>query len=550
MSFINTSIFKNMAIKDANKEIIVTNTDNNNLSFHSSTSNDNVDTMSIGKILNKASNMDLEICSFNNNVLTPVLKINNSNQNCVITQNLNMSSKKIINLADPDDDGDAVNLSWFNTFTPTDLGDLEDVDSLYATRAWTQENTPITKRSYEDTESGLSSGDSQNNRDVCLEIGKWQSISTADSNVYPFTKIHPPNSSSGPWFNYVQDSSTTSYLGWAWGSDVINEIDSNKNSLFYGNVGIGAANPSYKLHVAGDIQCDSRLGVGTPYSHSSWSGGLKYPLYVGDARNEPSGGDYTSNVPYYIWMGQGNSTGNFGYGSNNPPTSISARFNGRIWISNTIYHTSDSRIKTNIVDVPDNLALEQLRTIPCRYYEYIDKLKRGSDKTIGFIAQEVKSIMPMAVSQEEDFIPNVFKVINCTWNSVNDKFSMSSTDLPNVSGILYKFYASNSTNASDASDEKEIILIGNSDNTFTFTTQYTNVFCYGSEVNDLNIVDKNKLFTLNFSATQEIDRIQQTHITEIASLKTTVSNLENKNIELENKINDLYSIINELKTKI
>ena len=37
---------------------------------------------------------------------------------------------------------------------------------------------------------------------------------------------------------------------------------------------------------------------------------------------------------------------------------------------------------------------------------------------------------------------------------------------------------------------------------------------------------------------------------EITTLKTTVSNLENKNIELENKINDLYSIINELKTKI
>ena len=217
MSFINTSIFKNMAIKDANKEIIVTNTDNNNLSFHSSTSNDNVDTMSIGKILNKGSNTDLEICSFNNNVLTPVLKINNSNQNCVITQNLNMSSKKIINLADPDDDGDAVNLSWFNTFTPTDLGDLDDVDSLYATRAWTQANTLVTKRSYEDTESGLSSGDSQNNRDVCLEIGKWQSISTADSNVYPFTKIHPPNSTSSNWFNYVQDSSTTSNLGGQWG---------------------------------------------------------------------------------------------------------------------------------------------------------------------------------------------------------------------------------------------------------------------------------------------------------------------------------------------
>ena len=37
---------------------------------------------------------------------------------------------------------------------------------------------------------------------------------------------------------------------------------------------------------------------------------------------------------------------------------------GETWVS------SDSRIKKNIVDVPDNLALKQLRSIPCRYTIY------------------------------------------------------------------------------------------------------------------------------------------------------------------------------------
>ena len=52
--------------------------------------------------------------------------------------------------------------------------------------------------------------------------------------------------------------------------------------------------------------------------------------------------------------------------------------------------------------MPDNLALQQLRDIPCRYYEYIDKVTRGSDKTIGFIAQEVKEILPMAVTPKKN----------------------------------------------------------------------------------------------------------------------------------------------------
>ena len=110
---------------------------------------------------------------------------------------------------------------------------------------------------------------------------------------------------------------------------------------------------------------------------------------------------------------------------------------------------------------------------------------------------------------------------------------MSSSDLSNVNGIVYKFYVSNST---DGSDETEIIITGNSDNTFTFDTQYTNVFCYGSEVNDFHTVDKQKLFTLNFSASQELDRIQQTHITEIASLKAENTELKTKLNELTNKI--------------
>ena len=58
--------------------------------------------------------------------------------------------------------------------------------------------------------------------------------------------------------------------------------------------------------------------------------------------------------------------------------------------------SSDKRIK-NIVDVPDNLSLQILRDISCCYYEYRDKINRGYDKTIGFIAQQVREHLPIAV---------------------------------------------------------------------------------------------------------------------------------------------------------
>jgi hypothetical protein len=238
---------------------------------------------------------------------------------------------------------------------------------------------------------------------------------------------------------------------------------------------------------------------------------------------------------------------------------ISAVFKDYIISELGMYVTSDSRIKTNIIDVPDKLALTQLRSIPCRYYEYIDKLSNGNSKDIGFIAQEVKSILPISVGTCSEFIPDIYKVINCTWIVNKNKFLMSSLDLKNVNNIKYRFYVSNNN---DTNNEKMIEVVGNSNNTFTFDTQYTNVFCYGKQVNDFNILDKNKLFCLNFSATQEIDKIQQQHNikivsletentilkTEMSTLKTEMSTLKNENELIKTQLNELTNIINNLKT--
>ena len=194
---------------------------------------------------------------------------------------------------------------------------------------------------------------------------------------------------------------------------------------------------------------------------------------------------------------------------------------GAVWSDNStgFIATSDRRIKKNIVDVPDNLALEMVRNIPCRYYEYKDNLYSGTDKTIGFIAQEVKEILPMAISIQTSIIPNELrKLENVSWEQIENTYKLI-TDLQDVSGVKYRFYVSN-----DVSGNDEIMkdVVGNSDNSFTFDEQWNNVFCYGKEVNDFHTLDKQKLFALNFSATQEIDRIQQQHIIDISNAQATI----------------------------
>ena len=52
-----------------------------------------------------------------------------------------------------------------------------------------------------------------------------------------------------------------------------------------------------------------------------------------------------------------------------------------IWAGGYLFASSDRRIKYNIEDVPDNLALNMVRKIPCRYYEYKDKIIKGNTHT-------------------------------------------------------------------------------------------------------------------------------------------------------------------------
>ena len=72
-------------------------------------------------------------------------------------------------------------------------------------------------------------------------------------------------------------------------------------------------------------------------------------------------------------------------------------------------------------------------------------------------------------------------------------------------------------------------LVGDKDNCFTFEEKWENVFCYGKEVDDFHTLDKQKLFALNFSATQELDR--------------QVTQLKQENQQLKARLDALEEIV-------
>ena len=90
-----------------------------------------------------------------------------------------------------------------------------------------------------------------------------------------------------------------------------------------------------------------------------------------------------------------------------------------------------------------------------------------------------------------------------------------------------------------------------------FKKKCKNLFLYGIVINDFHIVDKNKIFAIGFSATQEIDRIQQAEKTKLeeqtTKLEEQTTKLEEQTTKLaaaEIKINTLESENTALKSRL
>ena len=227
-----------------------------------------------------------------------------------------------------------------------------------------------------------------------------------------------------------------------------------------------------------------------------------------------------------------------------------------------IQQVSDERIKINIRDISDNISLQKLRDISCCLYEYKDPLSRDFYTQIGFIAQQVNEHFPLAISFVKDIIPNEMRIIeNPQWSKIidgsNNKFKLTIPDLEDVSGnTKYKFYMSNDVSGNDEC-EKISFTLEDDPKSFIFDQSWNYLYLYGKEVDDFHRINKDKLFALNFSATQEIDKIQQQQLLDIsgntlniAKNETDIELLKLENSELKTENADLKTELVTLKTQM
>ena len=90
----DNNMFSLTGINKTTDELVVMDLDNStdNVSLHSSSNTNNIDTLNIKNILNKDTNKDLNLSAYDGTSINPIIQINNTHQHINITSNLNVAS--------------------------------------------------------------------------------------------------------------------------------------------------------------------------------------------------------------------------------------------------------------------------------------------------------------------------------------------------------------------------------------------------------------------------------------------------------------------------
>jgi hypothetical protein len=302
----------------------------------------------------------------------------------------------------------------------------------------------------------------------------------------------------------------------------LNDIDEKGYALSLlnnGNVGIGTINPVYKLHVNGttliqNLIVENTLTLAIDITHI-------------DKRNKGRMLFRGNNDTFIIG-------GTDAYGSTNKAVSF-----GRISDTATIFQIyqngdytaagsyqtwSDSRIKKEIEDINDDNALQMLLTIEPKTYKYIDG-NRSKERVYGFIAQQVRGVIPEAVKLIDNIIPNIYK--NCICENNRKVYVVLPEE---VLGALIRI--------GDGGSYK-IILV---ESDYIEVEKYMEAkdipngeqFVYGYEVKDFHTINKEYIFTLNVCATQELHR-------RIEVQNVVIKLQEERIVDLEEKVATLLN---------
>ena len=216
--------------------------------------------------------------------------------------------------------------------------------------------------------------------------------------------------------------------------------------------------------------------------------------------------------------------------------SVGIRCEYDILTAATFLALSDRRIKTDILDIPDDSALALFRRLQPKTYQYVDNIKKGTETVYGFIAQEVRDVLPLASGTVTDIVPNLYTLSSVTGDTLTFDTTLLEYD---ASGNLFPRLKL----IKEDNSEFFVRILSVTGNTVQIDTMLTEdkVFVYGQEVNNFHTLNKDAIWTVAAAALQEVDRQVQRLDEQLQSEKEKTKTLEQNYEQLLQRILALES---------
>jgi hypothetical protein len=231
-------------------------------------------------------------------------------------------------------------------------------------------------------------------------------------------------------------------------------------------------------------------------------------------------------------------------------TAVTINASGTI-TANTFNANSDMRIKKDITEMNSESSLKILRKIKPREYTMID----AKDSVYGFVAQEVKEVIPKSTQLLTSFIPSVYEnafvdgniitLINKSTTDIsccrlklrdetNKEVIVNVTSIKDNKTFTIDTDISNNIFCMDICGNKLDKNTNNGTITYMLGSQvYTGevkqgIFIYGIEIDDFHTINKDTIFTVALSATQEMDSQLQEARRTIRTLEERIAAIERR----------------------
>jgi hypothetical protein len=312
------------------------------------------------------------------------------------------------------------------------------------------------------------------------------------------------------------------------------------NTTLDGNVNIGTSESLVNVELKGDLLLDSGVPInkfstdGTMRGNSDSSVPTENAVKTYADTKARLAGDSTQNfytnklrvsgglrvsglsgtsVSDYHSLTRGGV--NYNTGTSGNTSSISAQY--KVSASEFMAY-SDRRIKRDLSPTDNQQDLSIVNQLELTNYHYIDGIGNGSNEQKKLIAQQVESVYPQAVTQGEEFIPNVYQ------NSASTRYDENTQHLEIILDVKHDFTPNDEVRLMVESGQEDYRVVAVSDE-YSFTVvsdaSQDSVFVFGKKVDDFRHIDYTAISMLGMSAIQQLTK-------ENEQLKQRLDSLEQK----------------------